>query len=162
MTRLFAMCGLSFSGKTTLASRAISEVVDAEYIGLDNINDERELRGGEGIPAEEWEKSSFIAVKRLETLLDAGRNVVLDDTLCFRWLRDRYAGVADRCGARFVLIYASRRCRRSTMPWHGTPRSSSAIQFVQRCSRRRQAASRVQHLTRDHWCTTAALPFKHG
>ena len=100
------MCGLSFSGKTTLA-RAISDVVDAEYIGLDDINDERGLRGGEGIPAEEWEKTSLIAVERLGALLAAGRDVVLDDTLCFRWLRERYASVADRFGARFILIYIS-------------------------------------------------------
>ena len=106
MTKLFAMCGLAFSGKTTLA-RAISEVLDAEYIGLDDINDARGLRGGEGISAEEWEKTSLIAVERLAALLDAGRDVVLDDTLCFRWLRERYAGVADRYGARFVLIYVS-------------------------------------------------------
>jgi predicted kinase len=106
MPRLFALCGLAFSGKTTLA-RAIARLAGAEYVGLDDINEERGLRGGEGIPVEEWERASGIAVARIERLLDAGRDVVLDDTLCFRWLRDRYAAVADRHAARFVLIYVS-------------------------------------------------------
>ena len=106
MPRLFALCGLAFSGKTTLA-RAIARLADAEYVGLDDINEERRLRGGEGIPAEEWERTSAIAIERLGKLLDAGRDVVLDDTLCFRWLRDRYAAVADRHVAQFVLIYVA-------------------------------------------------------
>jgi predicted kinase len=106
MARLFAMCGLSFSGKTTLA-RAIGAAVGAEYVSLDDINEERGLHGGEGIPGEEWNKTSLIAVERLESLLAAGHDVVLDDTLSFRWLRDRYRAAAERQGARFILIYVA-------------------------------------------------------
>jgi predicted kinase len=106
MPRLFAMCGLAFSGKTTLA-RAVARCAGAEYISLDDINEERGLRGGEGIPVEEWERTSAIAIERMGRLLDAGRDIVLDDTLCFRWLRDRYAAVADRHAARFVLLYVA-------------------------------------------------------
>lgn len=106
MARLFGMCGLSFSGKTTLA-RAVARPVGAEHISLDDINEERGLRGGEGIPVEEWEKTSAIAIERAGALLAAGRDIVLDDTLCFRWLRDRYAAVAERHAAQFVLIYVS-------------------------------------------------------
>jgi predicted kinase len=104
--RLFGMCGLSFSGKTTLA-KAVARHVDAEYIGLDDINEERGLRGGEGIPTEEWERTSAIAIERIGRQLDAGRDVVLDDTLCFRWLRARYAAVAERHAARFILLYVA-------------------------------------------------------
>jgi predicted kinase len=106
MARLFAMCGLAFSGKTTLA-RAVARRVGAEYVGLDDINEERGLRGGEGIPVEEWERTHAIAIERIGKLLDAGRDVVLDDTLCFRWLRDRYAAVADRHAARFIFIHVA-------------------------------------------------------
>jgi predicted kinase len=106
MPRLFAMCGLAFSGKTTVAM-AVARCVGAEYIGLDDINAERGLRGGEGIPGEEWERTSAIATERMGRLLDAGRDVVLDDTLCFRWLRARYAAVADRHAAQFILIYVA-------------------------------------------------------
>lgn len=104
--RLFAMCGLSFSGKTTLA-RAVARRTGAEYVGLDDINEERGLSGGQGIPVEEWERTSALAIERLGKLFDAGRDVVLDDTLCFRWLRERYAAVAERHGALFVLVYVS-------------------------------------------------------
>lgn len=106
MPRLFTLCGLAFSGKTTLA-RAIARLAGAEYVGLDEINEERGLRGGEGIPVEEWERTSGIAVERIGMILDAGRDVVLDDTLCFRWLRERYAAVADLHAAQFVLVYVS-------------------------------------------------------
>ena len=100
------MCGLAFSGKTMLA-RAVARRAGAEYIGLDDINEERGLRGGEGIPVEEWERTHGIAIERIGKLLDKKRDVVLDDTLCFRWLRDRYAAVADRHAARFVLLYVA-------------------------------------------------------
>lgn len=106
MSRLFAMCGLSFSGKTTLA-RTLCTAVGAEYLSLDDINEERGLHGGEGIPGEEWNKTSLIAVERLESLLAAGRDAVLDDTLSFRWLRDRYRAVAERHRAQFLLIYVA-------------------------------------------------------
>jgi predicted kinase len=106
MTRLFGLCGLAFSGKTTLA-RALCRQAGAEYVGLDEINEERGLRGGEGIPGEEWEKTSNIAIERAEAFLASGRDVVLDDTLCFRWLRDRYAAVAARHGAQLVLLYVA-------------------------------------------------------
>src|SRR5688572_3242756 len=98
MTRLLGMCGLSFAGKTTLA-REIVRLVGAEYISLDDINEERGLYGGDGISRHEWEKTSFIAVERMAPVLEAGRDVLLDETLCFRWLRDRYVVVAGRCGA---------------------------------------------------------------
>lgn len=106
MPRLFAMCGLSFSGKTTLAS-AVSASVGAEYMSLDDINEERGLRGGDGIPGHEWDKTSLLAVERLGRILSAGRDVVLDDTLSFRWLRDRYRKAAQDHAAQFVLIYVS-------------------------------------------------------
>jgi predicted kinase len=106
MARLFALCGLSFSGKTTLA-RAISTLLAAEYLSLDDINEERGLYGGEGISGEEWNETSLIAVERLGALLAAGRDVVLDDTLSFRWLRERYRAVAQRHAAQFVLIYVA-------------------------------------------------------
>jgi predicted kinase len=106
MARLFALCGLSFSGKTTLA-RAISAAIGADYISLDDINEERGLRGGEGISGEEWNQTSLIAVERSRDALERGRDVVLDDTLSFRWLRDRYAEAARQRAAQFILIYVS-------------------------------------------------------
>ena len=104
MTRLIAMCGLSFSGKTTLA-RQIARCIGAEYLSLDAINEERGLCGGEGIPPAEWERTSAIAIERASNSIGVNVDVVLDDTLCFKWLRDRYAGVAKQHNAEFILVY---------------------------------------------------------
>jgi hypothetical protein len=60
------MCGLSFSGKTTLA-RKIVERLQCAYISLDDINAERGLWGGDGIPVEEWERTHALARERLAT-----------------------------------------------------------------------------------------------
>ena len=104
--KLIAMCGLSFSGKTTLA-KGIRRFLGAEYVSLDDINEGRGLRGGDGISNEQWELTSVIAIDRIGLLLNAGRDVILDDTLCFRWLRERYSAVAARHAAQFILIYVS-------------------------------------------------------
>jgi hypothetical protein len=49
------MCKLSFSGKTTLA-RKIVEWLQCANISLDDINAERGLWGGDGIPVDEWKR----------------------------------------------------------------------------------------------------------
>ena len=76
---LTLMCGLSFSGKSTLA-RGLAEELGAHLVSLDAINHERGLRGGEGIPLDEWATSNGIAHERAGVLLAAGGDVVVDDT----------------------------------------------------------------------------------
>lgn len=106
MPRPIGMCGISFSGKTTLALKIASRL-DAVHVSLDAINEERDLHGGRGIAPEEWEKTSHLASDRAQECLLNNRDVVLDDTLCFRWLRERYAAVAKRANAEFVLVYVA-------------------------------------------------------
>jgi predicted kinase len=94
---LILMCGLPFSGKSTLA-RAIAERTGCEYISLDEINKERGLGfGGDGIPVEAWEETHSIALSRLRHLLPDA-DVILDDTCCYRWIRDRYRALAGEFG----------------------------------------------------------------
>jgi predicted kinase len=93
MKTLYVMCGLAFAGKTTVA-RALAKRLGAVVVSLDEINLERGLRGGEGLPVEEWERTHRIALARAHELMRAGKDVVIDDTGCFRWLRDRYRGAA--------------------------------------------------------------------
>jgi len=103
--RFFLLCGLAFSGKTTLA-RAIAERLSLTYVSLDDINAGRGLRpGGEGLPVEEWERSHAIAESRLAASFNSGRGAVLDDTGCFRWLRDRYRERALRHGVPTTVIF---------------------------------------------------------
>lgn len=104
MARLILMCAPSFAGKTTL-SKLIAARLDGRRVSLDEINDDRGLDGGAGIPAEEWERTSGIAIERVRAHLLRDRDVVVDDTACFRFLRDRYREVARACGAALEIVY---------------------------------------------------------
>ncbi len=105
MRTLYLMCGLAFAGKTTVA-KAIVDNQNCAYVSLDDINRKRGLRfGGEGLPIEEWEKTHHIALARLEELMKSGHDIVLDDTNCFRRLRDRFRRLADRHGYETKVIY---------------------------------------------------------
>jgi len=101
---VYAMCGLAFSGKSWLAA-ILARELKTELISLDAINDERGLRGGEGLSDRQWEKTSAIAMARLRLLLQQRRSVVVDDTFSHRFLRDRCKQVAADHGSRFLIIF---------------------------------------------------------
>jgi len=67
---VYAMCGLAFSGKSSVAA-ILTRDLEAQLISLDAINDERGLRGGEGMSDRQWEETSAIAMDRLGALLQA-------------------------------------------------------------------------------------------
>jgi predicted kinase len=104
MKTLYLMCGLSFSGKTTLA-RKIAERLRCAYISLDDINAERGLWGGDGIPVQEWERTHALARGRLATWTTTGKDAVVDDVNNLRWLRDRWRAAASASFYRTVVIY---------------------------------------------------------
>ena len=96
--RIWLLCGLAFAGKTTLCRTIVG------LTGADEINAERGLWGGEGVADEEWARTHRIALSRADEALASGRDVVVDDTNCFRWLRDDYRDVAGRHGAHSVVV----------------------------------------------------------
>jgi predicted kinase len=98
------MCGIAFSGKTTVAKRLV-QARGCRSVSLDEINAERGLHGGEGIAVGEWERTHGIAIERISALMARGEDIVLDDTNCFRWLRDRYAQFASENGYAAELLY---------------------------------------------------------
>jgi len=102
--KLYLLCGLAFSGKTTLASTLACRL-PAAVVSLDAINAARGLDGGAGIPDAEWARTYQEAMVQVEKALQAGNSVIVDDTNCFRFLRDGYRSVADRCGADTTVIY---------------------------------------------------------
>lgn len=104
MLNVFAMCGLAFSGKSTLA-RQIADTFEIELISLDAINHERGLHGGEGMTTSQWEETSAIAMERLRQTLRSARSAVVDDTFSHRFLRDRCKSVADEAGASFTIVF---------------------------------------------------------
>ncbi|WP_052341645.1 ATP-binding protein [Salinarimonas rosea] len=99
----YAMCGLAFSGKSTIA-RTIAQALKIDIVSLDAINDERGFDGGNVVDDSEWERTSHIAMERLAGHLAAGRSAIVDDTFAFRFLRDRCAAVAARHGAGFRIL----------------------------------------------------------
>ena len=97
------LCGPSFSGKSTLASHLVQRLA-SHYISLDEINAERGLHGGFSIPPAEWQRTHHLAVAALERALAAGSSAVVDDTNCYRFLRDAYRSTASRFAALVVTV----------------------------------------------------------
>ncbi len=104
MLNVYAMCGVAFSGKSTLALQ-IANSLSIPLISLDAINHERGLHGGEGMSVAQWEDTSAIAMERLRRELRESRSVVVDDTFSHRFLRDRCKSVADQFGANFTIVF---------------------------------------------------------
>lgn len=101
---LVLTCGLSFSGESTFAA-GLSSALGGELLSLDQINEERGLHGGQGIPPEEWSTTNRIAHERARALLAADRPVVVDDTGSPRFIRDEWRATASAAGAPFVLVW---------------------------------------------------------
>ena len=103
--RLWLLCGLSFAGKSTLA-RAIADESGATIISLDAINEQRGVGfGGDGLSPSVWGGTLEIALERLDAALARHEDVIIDDTCCFRWLRDRYREVAERHACEVLLVH---------------------------------------------------------
>ncbi|HZJ53526.1 MAG TPA: ATP-binding protein [Myxococcaceae bacterium] len=101
---LVLLCGPAFSGKSTLAAH-LSRRWGFRVVSLDEINARRGLHGGQGIPDAEWGRTVGVARDEVRTLLSVpGARVVVDDTLCFRFLRADFARVAAAAGRDSVLL----------------------------------------------------------
>lgn len=101
---LIALCGLAFSGKSTIARRVAAEL-GAELISYDAINAARGFDGGTVMDDSEWEKTGLMAATTARAVLASGRSVVVDDTFSHRFLRDRFRQVSASAGAPFVLLF---------------------------------------------------------
>jgi predicted kinase len=98
------LCGPAFSGKSTLASE-LSEQIQFPIVSLDALNAARGLGAGFDVSTEEWSRTHEIALAELEQLLAGNApGAVIDDTNCFRFLRDNYRAVAERHGVPAVVI----------------------------------------------------------
>ncbi|MFF0270416.1 AAA family ATPase [Kribbella sp. NPDC004536] len=101
---LVLLCGLSFSGKSTVAQK-LSRQLPAHVVSLDEINARRGLWGGDGIPVSEWAQTHQIASTEVRELLTSGATVVVDDTSSPRFLRDAWRALAAETGVEFALVY---------------------------------------------------------
>ncbi len=101
---VYVLCGLAFAGKSTLAA-ALEAELGARVVSLDEINARRGLAGGAGIADEEWRRTHRLALAELEEALRQPGAVVIDDTNCWRWLRDAYRAVAAANGRPTVVLH---------------------------------------------------------
>ncbi len=99
------MCGLPFSGKSTLA-RELAARLRFVHLELDAVNVERGagLDGGV-ITREDWLVAYRESYRRLDALLESGQSVVFDATSFHRAHRERLRRAARRANAVATVVY---------------------------------------------------------
>lgn len=100
-SQLLLLCAPAFAGKTSL-SLAL-EARGWLRISTDDLLRARGLEPGQGLAPEVWNEASLAACAAIEAAAHGGRDVVLDDTLCFRFLRERCRQAGARAGMAIVL-----------------------------------------------------------
>jgi predicted kinase len=99
------LCGPSFSGKSTLA-RELAWRTGATVVAYDAILAAGgHPPGGAGLPEAVWAQVHELAMRQVEAELRRGATVIVDDTACYRFLRDDLRAAASRAGARAVLVH---------------------------------------------------------
>ena len=101
---LYVMCGLPFSGKTTLA-RALANQCGFVHLDLDAIAREKSLFPEEGISDEQWGQVFREVYRQIETLLTSGKSVIFDAVNYDRVGRDRLRTIAQQSGSSVHVIY---------------------------------------------------------
>jgi predicted kinase len=97
------LCGTAFAGKTTFG-RALAARHGCPVVSADEITERRGLHLGDGPPVAEAARSHREALAELAQHLAAGAPlVIVDDTNCYRFLRDDYRAVAAQAGADTLL-----------------------------------------------------------
>lgn len=102
--QIILLCGRSFSGKSTVA-HGLREALGGVVVSLDAINEERDLRGGQGIAVKEWARTNDVAHQRVAAELVRDATVIIDDTSSPRFLRDAWRELSTRSEAAFVLVF---------------------------------------------------------
>jgi predicted kinase len=107
MPRIYILCGLAFSGKTTLAKTlvqrlglarvSIDEINSARGVGLDNA----------WISPENWDLTYAESYRQLDEYLRAGRSVLYDAGNFNRAERDKARAIAAQSGAGALVIYVT-------------------------------------------------------
>jgi len=99
------MCGLPFSGKTTLAKK-VAEKTGAKLIAFDKVwADEKDELKPDLDKVEEWKIILNEAYRRIKETLSANKSVVYDDISVRKEHREVLRAIAKQSKASFAIIY---------------------------------------------------------
>ena len=101
---LFIMCGLPFSGKTTLA-HALADQCGCVHLDLDSLASQKGLIPEKGIDDNQWGLLFNEAHQHLAALLSSGKSVVFDAVNYDRVGRDRLQAIARHNGSSVYVVY---------------------------------------------------------
>ena len=102
---LYILCGVSFSGKTTVAT-ALADWLGINRVAIDDINGERNVWDDEtGMSPEEWTRTYDEAYRRLDLILSQGKSAIDDSVNFTKHLRDHLRALAESYGAHTTVIY---------------------------------------------------------
>src|SRR5688500_14748822 len=125
-TTLYILCGLPFSGKTTLA-HAIADQCGCVHLDLDSLANRKGLSPEEGIDDNQWGLLFSETHQYLAALLSSGKSVVFDAVNYDRVGRDRLRAIAQQNGSSVYVIYVKltvqelERRRRANLDHHQRP-----------------------------------------
>ncbi len=98
------MCGLAFSGKSTLA-REIAKHAEAKIIAFDKLWVEKDRKKSIPQDATGWAYVRSVAQKEVLNFLVAGTSVIYDDNNPKRQHRDELRNLAKKIDASPIIIY---------------------------------------------------------
>jgi predicted kinase len=106
-TAVYILCGLPFSGKTTLA-RALAQQCGFIHLDVDALARQSGEQPGEGISDERWGQIFREAHLQLTNLLFAGHSIIFDAVNYRRIGRDRLRSIAEQAGgSAYVILVAT-------------------------------------------------------
>ncbi|KAK8050180.1 hypothetical protein PG994_011910 [Apiospora phragmitis] len=104
-------CGIAGSGKTTLAKAVLSELPQFTRLSSDEIIHEKHGLYGVDYPADDalyqqyQEENDTIILQKFHSLLEEGRDVVLDRSFYAREDRDEFRRIVNERGGRWILVF---------------------------------------------------------
>lgn len=102
---LYIMCGLPFSGKSTLA-RKISEIKGNKIVEIDEIKTNHGLRDEwQTVKPEEWQKIFAESFEQVKNELSSGKSVVHDSANQTLYSRNQLRDIAKECDRESRVIF---------------------------------------------------------
>lgn len=104
MSKLYIMCGLAFSGKSTLA-RQIAEYTKSQLVAFDKLWVEKDKEKPITKDAEGWKFIRYVAQDEILKKLHDGVSVVYDDNNIKFEHREELREIAKQAGVDAMVIY---------------------------------------------------------